>query len=948
MPTGPRLRRLAGRADDIDLVTRHVLRAAAPFRTLTADLAEVSGAPVLLLGDAGVGKSALLADVARRAADEGFRVLWVSGTEQSAAASFGGLGRLLGPVRDQLDELPPGLGGALAEALQWGPGGVGAPDHAPEGAASDPWLVPHAVLTALSRVAEDRPVLVVVDDVHELDSGSRDVVAAVCRRLSDSAEEGLAILFAQRGQVPLPALVGVCDVVDLRPLGASDAGALLDDVDPSVTGRARLEILRLAAGNPLALVELSRAVTQGEALPRAGDPMPVTDAVRQVFARDLTRLPAETRRALLLVACGEHRLSVLESPAAGVRPESWEPAELADLVTTLGGQARFRHPLIQALVHDAASATERRVAHDVLAGALADEPGPQAWHRSAGGSAPDDRTAADLEGFAAELGARGDALAAATMLERAAAITSDTEVRARRLLIAAEHAGGTGSAVWVRELTDQVRLLSHDRDLRAGAAALAGWSAAMDGRHRAALDLVLSAADDIVVDDPGRAEDLLGTAALPAYSTGSDDALGRYRRTWSSIDPAARSATARGALWTLWTAAVAVPDADLAARVDAVPPAPGPLGTPEQFATAAAVGAASYVLDRTEQAVAHLTPVVDTIRRGVVFTPALTTFAALGWALLDAGRLQRAAENAQEASRVNAVARLRLVDAVARVQLAVVAGLRGSDDADRALARADELVAECQDHALEVHLAWLRGRVADATGDVETSWAWMRSLFDADGRPVHRHLSSLAVAEVVAVGRRAGRGDEARALVAPVLARSGWRSARQQWVEARVGALGRDDATAAVDSLAALLDADLSRTWPLERALALLELGELQRRLRRHAEAKAALAEAAATFARLGARPFEDRAHRGLRAAGVSVGPSHRDPLAELTAQQVQIVRMAAAGLTNREIGQALFLSPRTVGSHLYRSFPKLGVASRAHLPGVVAAWDAVDAGAVT
>jgi len=929
---GPERMHLAGRDEPLARIMAGVLSTLSEdARSAGRGEADVATA-FLVSGDPGAGKSALVAAAAERASAAGVRVLSAAGRARESMSSFDGLHRLLEPLLPYALTLPGRLGLTTQAVIK------GGTSTSPRGAAPlDPALVRNGVLSVLSDAATDVPMAVCVDDFDQLDAGSRDVLLAVVGRLADAAEERIAFVFAQRGDTVTEEIAVHCALLDLGPLDAAQSTALLDSLPVPPTGHARLKVLHYANGNPLALIELSRLAAAD--LNRAGltgDALPITDRLLAVFGEDIETMPAPTRWALLLAAAGEYRLWLLEADPVGVDPAWWEPAEAAGLITTNAGTVRFRHPLIQSAVLQSAGEPERRRAHELLAAGLTGDPGRRAWHLSVSCLMPDETVAAELSIYADAVQRQGDAAGAAALLQRAAEVGAPGPDRVGRLIRAAGLAGSAGHAGWVQELASEVERATDEAIPHAVVTALAGWSLVMADRPAAALDRLLPAAHRLVDNHIGAAVGLVFTSALPAYMIGDDRTLDRFRKARDTVVNAADGGGTSSSpyLEMPFIAAVAAPDEELLDRLAAFPEPPVAVAEPDQFLAAATIGAAAYVLDESRLAIRHLSPLVDAQRRGMAFSPTLASFIALGWALLDAGRWQAATDNARQLQRINTVPRLALLEAAASAQLAIIDGLRGPRSATAMeLRRAEAAFTPSDNPVHAAHLAILRSRLAAADDDFATAFEQLTALFHDDGRPRHRHLASLALGDLASAARRTGRTDHARMLAAPLLNEERWRSARQLLVTTRAAVLLGTNTGQQLERLAECAQDPAGEQWPLERALTYLDVADVARSQRQPDAARDALLAATDIFEQLGARRFEDRVHRELRATGVRVEPTAADPVAGLTDQQRQIVKMAAEGLTNREIGQAMFLSPRTVGSHLYRVFPKLGITSRAQLP---------------
>lgn len=359
----------------------------------------VSADPVLMLvGDMGTGKSALLERTVRRAEAGGTRVLRAVGSESESSLAFSALHQLLRPVPAAVDGLPNRQRAALQDAF-----GAGSAASGP-----DLMLIGVAVLSLLSALGDHRPVLVVLDDAHWFDRASLDVLSFAARRLEG---EPVTMLIGARGGEPLPGFDRQVPALTLGPLGDFEADRLLDLQPMSPAFRTRRRILDQAGGNPLALVELARAASAHDAaagLPSAG-PLPLTDHLERIFAARLHGLPAATLHALLLLAAMDSADSAIAVPAGlpHAGDTAWLPAEQAGLVRRSGRELRFRHPLVRSAVYHAASFEARRDAHLALAQVLRDEPDRRAWHLAAACPYPDAAVSAELERTATRARRRG-------------------------------------------------------------------------------------------------------------------------------------------------------------------------------------------------------------------------------------------------------------------------------------------------------------------------------------------------------------------------------------------------------------------------------------------------------------------------------------------------------------------------------------------------------------
>ena len=821
-------------------------------------------------------------------ASVGTRVLRLAGVRGEADLPFAGLHQLLIPVLDEVAALPGRQSEALLRA-------VGLDDGPPSQEPARRLLVGVGLLTLLSDLA---PLLLVVDDVQWLDQGTREALAFAARRIG---EEPIAVLAAARDAAAFPDF----PTLPLPPLDERVAGQLLDRLPDPPAGRRRERILAQAAGNPLGLLELARAsaVVEGTATEDTG-PLPLTERLERLFAADAEGLPAATRHALLLAAADTEDLT------AAHYAEALAPAERAGLIRTVAGLPRFRHPLVRSAIYHAAPLAGRRAAHRELAELLTDQPDRRAWHLAAASAGPDEQVASALEATASRAARRAGYAAAAAALERAAELSPEPGGRARRLVLAAGMAVYTGAPLLVERLAGAAAALTDDPAVLAEAALRSGQVLTLTAQHDTALALLTRAAGY-----PPLAAEAVASVAVAGYYAGTPETRDWLRERGGG-DP--------------WTAAVTDPYRDRAALVAALPTLLGAAGrSPERLT---AVGAMAWLLDETGLAVRLFE---DALHRWRALGRVPTGLGcSAGWAYLDHGRWAEA--------RVTATAAVPSRDAPAHLLAATLSleaaalALPGETGAARERAeRALALIDPARSRAVGVRARWALGMAAVADGDHETAYRQFRLQFDTDGDPVHYHGSHAALAELAAAAVRTGHESEATEIVQRAEKRlAGGTSPRLHALLHRARALLEpEDAEAHFQEA---LGDPAGEQWPFERAQVLLDYAEWLRRRRRVAEARPTLAAAMETFRRLGARPWIERTQGELRAAGVHTAPAPPTALTELTPQQQQIVRLAARGLSNREIGERLFLSPRTVGSHLYRSYPKLGVSTRAQLRDLV------------
>jgi DNA-binding CsgD family transcriptional regulator len=765
------------------------------------------------------------------------------------------------------------------------------------------------------------------------------VLAFVARRLES---EPMVLLTAVReghgsalSEAGLPKL-------RLEGLEETAAAALLATNAPALAPRVRKRLLAEAAGNPLALLELSVALgldqLVGGVLPQW---LPLTERLEQAFAARVRELPVMTRR-LLLVAAIDHdgalaevltAAAILEPTEAAVELEALMPAVAARLVEVDERGLRFRHPLVRSAIHQAASFPERYAAHAALAQVLVDQPDRRAWHRAASRVGPDEAVAAELEEVAARAQRRGGLGVAAAALERAARLSDDPGGQGTRLVRAAELEFELGRRdlvagllreaeplqlaaveqrrmLWLREMIDPSSL-GDAAKLRSMVDAATRVAAA--GDRDLAVNLLWRAAQRCFWGDPGQdARDRVLAAAEQLHLDGSDPrrlAILAYvapvERGRAIIDRLSRLASDdagdAAATGLLGTAAMVVGAFDLAAG----------------FLADASAGL------RAQGRLGHLAR--------------LLTLQA--WAAVYQADWKVAMPAVEEASQLAAETREPLWAASAQVVKAMVAAQRGEAevaDAQAAqAAQAERAVSPIGARFLLAIAQLARGLAALGVGRHDDAFQHLGRVFDPTDAAYHPFIRTWAIGDLAEAAAHSGHRDAARAVLEelePLAAQtpSSWFQAGM--LHARPLLADDQDAERLFQ---AALDADLTH-WPVLRPRLQLAYGAWLRRQRRVAESRAPLRAARDAFDALGVIPWGERARQELRASGEASHRHTRPAWDRLSPQELQIAQLAADGLSNREIGQQLYLSHRTVSSYLYRVFPKLGISSRSQLRAVL------------
>ena len=877
------------------------------------------GGALVVRGEAGVGKSALLEAARLTAGSRGMAVLATTGVESEAHLPFAGLHQLLRPALARLDRLPEPQRAAVQAAFGM-----------TDAAAPDFFLIALAALDLLSDMAVSRALLLVVEDAHWLDAATCDVLGFVARRLEF---EPVVLLFAMRAGVEARLDPAGLPVLTVDGLDEQAATALLDEHAPDLAPELRQRVLTEAAGNPLALRELPHAAAGDPTLSPAA-PLPLTERLEQAFAAQTSDLPAATQ-TLLLVAALDDGGGVRESLAAtslltgrSVTAGELGDAAAAQLLTVGAGGVRFRHPLVRSAIYQQAAAVERQAAHAALATVYAGRDADRSvWHRAASLSAPDDAVSRDLEEAAARALRRGAPAVAASGLLRAAQLTTDARRRGYLLVRAGEIEFGLGHVERSLRFLREAQQLELDRHDRVRLAFLletldqAGWSGAAHAPSFVAIADELNAAGDAA-----GALDALLTVAVRCWwgnpdQTTRDLVVAAAERLPVSEDSPALIATL-ALTDPLYRGAFALD------RIVA--------GTP----AAAAEPAAAFLLGSSATAVwAHdlsigfLAAAVDGFRAQGRLGGLVQALVSQAWAGVLLANISLAASAAEEAERLGAETGQPLWSTAATLARAMVAADRGETAAAAELAAvAEEALLPIGANPMLSLVQLVRGRAALVDGRFTDAYEHLRRIFDPEDIAYHPFVRGWAFADLVdAAIHDVVRLAEAQAFLADLESMTAATNApllRAQVSYARA-LLAPDDA--AEPFFRAALANDLAN-WPGLRARMVLAYGTWLRRRRRVAESRSPLRGAAEAFGALGLVVFAERAQQELRAAGETPRRRKIEPRDELTPQELQIARMAAEGLTNREIGQKLYLSHRTVGSHLYRIFPKLGVTARSQL----------------
>ncbi|RDI26545.1 helix-turn-helix transcriptional regulator [Lentzea flaviverrucosa] len=853
-----------------------------------------AGQVLVLRGEAGIGKTALLDRVSARAS--GFRVTRAAGVESESAFPYAGLHQLCVPFLDRLDRLPAPQREALGTAF-----GMAA------GPRPTRFMVGLAVLTLLAEVADEQPLVCLVDDAQWLDSMSSAVLGFVARRL---LAERIALVFVLReGNDYLDGLPELF----VRGLDDADARALLESVIKGpVDGRVRDRIVAEARGNPLALLELPREAADGL------DPGPLTSRIEQSFVRQIAPLPADTRLLMLTAAAEPLGDATLLWQAAGLLGLGADPAAAA-LGTGLiefGARVQFRHPLVRSAVYRSASAVDRLRVHRALADVTdpAIDPDRRAWHRAQGTAAPDEEVAADLENSAGRAQARGGLLAAAAFLEQAAVLTPEPGRRASRELAAARAKRDAGALDASLRLLSAVDAGPPDEHRSAQVEHLRGHIAFDQRRVADAAPLLFSAASRLAPFDADLARETHLEALSAAIWAGAPLADAARTAPPARTPPCAMDLVL-DALTTRITSGYAAAVAPMTRALDDLRAlkvgADDISRVPWLFGNRAGGIVATELWDfDTRRAFAQQQVRLSRDAGALVQLQFALNFLADNELL--AGEPAAAQALIEEDQRISEVTGTPPVGYAVLLQ----AAYRGEDMAS---ARAEASAAG--QGRLAVVADWTAAILHNGLGRHDLARAAALRVWTTDTLV----YSCLVASELAEAASRTGD----TALVAEALERSApW--VDTQWslgVKARLRALN-GDSSAFAESIACFERTALRG----ELGRAHLLYGEWLRREGQRVEAREHLRTAHETLTACGMPMFADRAMRELQATGETARKRTADPTDELTAQEYQIARLAREGYSNPEIGTRLFISPRTVEWHLRKVFGKVGVTSRRQL----------------
>jgi DNA-binding CsgD family transcriptional regulator len=877
--------------------------------------------PVLVLrGEAGVGKTALLEYLVDEAT--GCRIVRAAGAEAEMELAYAGLQQLCAPLLDHLDALPGPQREALSTAF-----GLSAGDP------PDRFFVGLAVLSLFAEAARDRPLLCVVDDAQWLDRASAQALAFVARRLQ---AESVAVVLAIREIGDESELPGLPDMT-VRGLTDADARALLESaIHVNLDERVRSRIVAETRGNPLALLELPRAMTPAELAGGYGLPeaVPMASRIEQGFRRRLESLPPETRRLLLTAAAepvGDATLVWRAAERLGIGVEAAAAASAAGLLE-IDGRVRFRHPLVRSAAYRASAPPERQEVHRALADVTDPDRDPdrRAWHRAYATDRPDEDVAAELERSACRAAARGGIAAAGAFLERAAELTPDPASRGGRALAAAQAKFESAAPDAALELLALAELCPLEELQRARLERLRAEIVFARTRGRDAPALLLDAARRLEPLDAAMARETHLEAMVAAMFAGRlgdgpgvrEAAEAAQGGPGAPQPPRAIDLLLEG-LATRFTEGYSAGVPPLRKALEAFRDGDGSTAGDERWLWLACRLAQDlwddelwYVLATRGVRVARETGMLSVLPNAVTYRAALH---------IHGGAFDAASSLIEEADAITQATEM----APLKYAALMLAAWRGNEADALALIEAGRLEATARGEGMALGVAeWITALLFNGLGRYQDAHAAAERACAHDDVAI----SAWALVELIEAGVRSGTPDATSAALDRLSERT--RASGTDWA---LGVLARSRALLSEGDVAdALYREAIERLERTRIRVALargrLLYGEWLRREHRRVDAREQLRAAHEMFSAMGADGFAERARVELLATGETVRKRTVETRDELTAQEAQIARLARDGRTNPEIGAQLYISPRTVEWHLRNVFTKLGIRSRREL----------------
>ena len=896
---------LQGRDRDIALIDRMIARI------------DQGGSTLVISGEPGIGKSALLEQARHQARERDLTVLSMTGVLAEVHLPFAALEQALRPLMKEAVNLVPRQRSALFSAFGMHDD-TGPPDI---------FLVALAALSLLTESAARSPILLIADDAQWLDEATYEVLAFISRRLSSdpivlfvAMRDGFDRLFDDPSHLRLR----------LSGLGEADAEHLLDAHAPDLSADLRSRFLQEAAGNPLALLELPRDRRAADI--RDTTWLPLTERLERAFSSRLADLPAATRM-LLFVAAENDGTSLHEILRAGkavlgaeVDVSALTPAIAARLIDLDETEVRFRHPLVRSAMHQAADLATRHRIHAALAAIVHQELDRHLWHRAAATIGPDEELAGEYDTMAGRALRKGAVAMAIEVLERAAALSGTPKARSDRFLRAAELAADLGQPDLLERLLRQANVSEADPV----ASARIGWCREMG--------------QPPMVNDPTKIPSLVGLAA-EAHAAGATDLASNLlwraaqRCWWSNAQADLRKSILMAAN------RLDLPDTD--PRLIAISAYVEPLhlggeisGRLKQLAgtssgnpvAARILGSTANVIGAFDLGVGLLTYSAAALRDQGRLSDLARVLFAQAWAEMEVGDWTGAMREAEESVRFAEETGGTLWIAAATIVKARLAGMMGNLDQSQAFAaQAERLVVSVGASFLLAMLQIARGTAAIGAGRHWEAYEHLRRLFIPADPAFNSGLQFFGLADFVEAAVFSGHAETAEEVIEQMQRVAG--PSPVPWVETMLS-YGRALLATPEEAERFYLQGlgPGAGKWPFLRGRLLLAYGIWLRRQRRSADARAPLREARDIFDALSALPWSERAREELRASGEASRKRTEYVWEMLTPQELHIAQLAAEGLSNKEIGARLYLSHRTVGYHLHRIFAKTGVTSRSAL----------------
>jgi DNA-binding CsgD family transcriptional regulator len=896
---------------------------------LSAIVAGTDGQAAVLRGESGVGKSTLLDRAARLAEREGHVVVRAAGVEAESELPYAGLHQFLHPLLPHVNDLDEGSRAVLATVF-------GQNLVQTEGRPPSVMSLGIAVLNLLSLEAAQKPLLLLLDDSHWIDEASADVCGFVGRRLTGTS---VKLVVALRADIESRFDGAALTEIPVAALSEDAAALLLDQQHPELTPRIRELVLDQARGNPLALVELPAHIAEADSERAATEDLfgyssgPLPRRLQHVYGTRIESLSDAVRKELLLGALDGVRAGAAGASTRGARYHMRDVDEavasgLLD-VDPRTGDLVFRHPLVRSTVVQSATPNQRRASHALLAALHRDDVERRATHLAAATVDPDENVAAVLESAARSATLRGGAVSAVAWMTRAAELSENHRDRSRRLGDAAFIAGQTA------RLDEAQRLGMSDVAPGGGESAAAVLASAYlalyeDGDVRSSQRRVTASLESILRERPAGPTDVLTrlvNSLLAINQYGGDGAS--WLRTHRLLDTMGHLVPERSRIYSSAWSDVMRHGAGVAERVEQA--FAGEAGLEPWEITRLAV--AAYHVDTLSNCRPHLQRTVDReVGRTGAVGNGMTMLHLIMLDQMTLGEWDDAEHTGQRALELTTRHDYALFAYHSRAYLALLAAMRGQVN------RARELRTEVDSWARPRGVGFLT-QIADAAGtaaalsegDYESAYLHAIRITPPGTFEPYAHQATRTLLDLVEAAVHTGRSDQARrhALAA--------RDAGLPDISPRLAlitygalAMTADSEKECAEMYSRAETAPGSSNFPFELARIHLAHGTRLRHTQGPKAARHLLTLAAESFARLGAESWAERATVELRATGAS--SSAALSLGSLTWQERRIAELAAGGLTNKEIGERLHLSSRTVSSHLYRVFPKLGITARAAL----------------